>query len=253
MKKNSFILWTASLVIVFLAGYISQITDKNYPISATFGIEGKKVSYRFEKIHYGKNDFQVIIRSDITNLNGNLLWKLANEKEWKSTALIDSNRVLIGKIPAQKPNEKILYYIDLQYKNQKYLIPSDRKIELTFFGKIPIVIDMLKFLLLYAGMILAVRTGLEYFNQNKSAKKFGVLTVINFLILTVLINPLYLTYKYGYMNTSIPTITNLFPLGMLILLLLWIVAVVLLFTSKRFTLTSIISGILSIIIFITLL
>lgn len=241
------------MVIVFLAGYISQITDKNYPISATFGIEGKKVSYRFEKIHYGKNDFQVIIRSDITNLNGNLLWKLANEKEWKSTALIDSNRVLIGKIPAQKPNEKILYYIDLQYKNQKYLIPSDRKIELTFFGKIPIVIDMLKFLLLYAGMILAVRTGLEYFNQNKSAKKFGVLTVINFLILTVLINPLYLTYKYGYMNTSIPTITNLFPLGMLILLLLWIVAVVLLFTSKRFTLTSIISGILSIIIFITLL
>ncbi len=241
------------MVIVFLAGYISQITDKNYPISATFGIEGKKVSYRFEKIHYGKNDFQVIIRSDITNLNGNLLWKLANEKEWKSTALIDSNRVLIGKIPAQKPNEKILYYIDLQYKNQKYLIPSDRKIELTFFGKIPIVIDMLKFLLLYAGMILAVRTGLEYFNQNKSAKKFGVLTVINFLILTVLINPLYLTYKYGYMNTSIPTITNLFPLGMLILLLLWIVTVVLLFTSKRFTLTSIISGILSIIIFITLL
>lgn len=253
MKKNSFILWTASLVIVFLVGYISQITDKNYPVSATFGIEGKKVSYRFEKIHYGKNDFQVIIRSDISNLNGKLLWKWANEKEWKFTALIDSNLVLIGIIPAQKPKEKILYYVELQYKNQKYLIPSDRKIELTFYGKIPIVIEVLKYLLLYAGMILAVRTGLEYFNRNKSAKKFGVLTVINLLILTVLINPLYLTYKYGYMNTSIPSITNLFPLGMLILLLLWIVTVVLLFTSKRFTLTSIISGILSIIIFITLL
>lgn len=253
MKKNSFILWAASLLIVFLAGYISQITDENYPVTATFGIEGKKVSYRFEKVHYGKSDFKIIIRPDIENLNGNLFWKLANEKEWKSTALIDSNLVLIGKIPAQKPKEKILYYVELQYKNQKYLVPSNRKIELTFYGKIPIVIEVLKYLLLYAGMILALRTGLEYFNQNKSAKKFGVLTVINFLILAVLINPLYLTYKYGYMNTSIPSITNLFPLGMLILLILWIFTVVLLFIAKRFTLTSITSGIISIIIFITLL
>lgn len=251
MKKNSFILWTASLVIVFLAGYISKITDENYPVSATFGIEGKKVSYRFEKIHYGKNDFRVIIRSDIENLNGNLFWKFSDKNEWNLSLLTNSNSVLIGKIPAQKPKQKILYYVELQNKNKKYIIPSDRKIELTFYGKIPIVIEVLKYLLLYAGMILAVRTGLEYFNQNKSAKKFGVLTVINFLILAVLINPLYLTYKYGYINTSIPTISNLFPFGTIIILLLWIITVFLLFTAKRFTLTSITAGILSIIIFVT--
>mgnify|MGYP005841318041 CR=1 FL=1 len=253
MKKNSLILWIASFVIVFLAGYISQITDKNYPISATFGIDGKKVSYRFEKLHFGKNDLTIIIRSDVQNLSGNLFWKNLNQSNWNSTALNDSNSVLTGKIPAQKPKDKILYFIELLYQNKKYVIPSERKIELTFYGKIPVVIEVLKSLLLYIGMILAIRTSLEYFNKNKGAKKFSVLTVINFLILAVLINPLYLTYKYGYMNRSIPSIANLFPIGEVLMMLLWIITVVLLFTLKNFSYTSILSGLVSLIIFITLL
>ncbi len=51
MKKEPIILWVASIVITFLIGYFPTLTNKDYPISGTFGIEGEKVSYRFEKIH----------------------------------------------------------------------------------------------------------------------------------------------------------------------------------------------------------
>jgi hypothetical protein len=101
-------------------------------------------------------------------------------------------------------------------------------------------------------LILAVRTGLEYFNQNINSKKFGVLTVLVFLLLTVLVNPLYLTYKFGYMNTSIPAIDNLFSTGLVLILILWIVSVITLFTLKRFNYISIISAALTLIIFIVL-
>jgi hypothetical protein len=252
MKKKSIILWVASLVIVFLAGYISQIIDKDYPITSTFGIEGKKISYRFEKVHYGKNDFEVIIRSDVTNLTGKIFWKTKTENDWNESDLIDSNFVLKGSIPAHKPDEKLLYYIKLSYNGHTFLIPDNQKVELTFYGKISKAIEILRSLLLYIGLILAVRTGLEYFNQNINSKKFGVLTVLVFLLLTVLVNPLYLTYKFGYMNTSIPAIDNLFSTGLVLILILWIVSVITLFTLKRFNYISIISAALTLIIFIVL-
>ena len=75
MKKEIIILWLASFVIVFLAVYISNIIDEDYPITSTFGIDGKKVSYRFEKVHYGKDDYKIIIRTDVTDLTGKLFWK----------------------------------------------------------------------------------------------------------------------------------------------------------------------------------
>ena len=51
MEKNNIILWIASLVITFLGIYLSNLVDKDYPVTGTFGIEGQKVSYRFEKVH----------------------------------------------------------------------------------------------------------------------------------------------------------------------------------------------------------
>ena len=91
-------------------------------------------------------------------------------------------------------------------------MPDNQKVTLTFFGKIPVAINILEFLLLYLGLILAVRTGLEYFNNGKNSKKLGVFTVVFFLTLIALINPLYLTYKYGFINTSIPPINKTFSM-----------------------------------------
>ena len=83
MKKEIIILWLASLVIVFLAVYISNILDEDYPITSTFGIEGKKVSYRFEKVHYGNGDYNVIIRTDVADLAGKLFWKGETDSDWQ--------------------------------------------------------------------------------------------------------------------------------------------------------------------------
>ena len=69
MKKNRIILWAASLIITFLTIYLSNLLDKNYPITGTFGIEGKKLSYLFEKVHYGSEDISILIRTDADDLN----------------------------------------------------------------------------------------------------------------------------------------------------------------------------------------
>ena len=40
--KNQIILLLSALVITFLTGYIESVTDADFPITGTFGINGKK-------------------------------------------------------------------------------------------------------------------------------------------------------------------------------------------------------------------
>jgi len=250
--KNNIILWAASFVITFLTIFLANLLDKDYPISGTFGIESKKVSYRFEKTHYGKDDFDVIIRTDIDKVNGNLYWKNESDSIWNSLELKKSNLTLNGKIKSLKPLRVLNYYVELNHKNKKYFLPDNKNVILTFFGNIPIAVNVLEYLLLYIGLVLAVRTGLEYFNDNINSKKFGVFILIFFLTLIALINPLYLTYKYGFINSSIPHISKLFFLSDITIFILWIVTLIAIFKSAKFKILPLASSIFTLIIFVLL-
>jgi hypothetical protein len=249
MKKEIIILWLASFLTVFLAVYISNIFDEDYPITSTFGIEGKKVSYRFEKVHYGNEDHKFMIRTDVAELAGSLFWKSDTDSNWQSKELKKSDLILSENIPVQKPTEMVNYYIELNYKDKKYILPDNQKVTLTFFGEIPAFINVLEHLLLYLGLVLAVRTGLEFFNNGAKSKKFGFLTLILFLTHIALINPLYLTYKYGFINSSIPPISKLFLLSDIGVFIIWIGTMITIFVSDKFKFLPLVSVVLILIIY----
>lgn len=249
MKINIIILWIASIIITFLIGYALNILSKDYPVSGTIGIEGQKVSYRFEKVHYGLENVNVLIRSDLKGLSGKLFWKSENDSTWVSENMhYESDLALSAKLPALEPNNKLLYYAELFYKNKSYLLPNKQKVEMKFYGKIPSAITFLQFLLFNLGLLLIVRVGLEFFNQQEKIKKYEIFIVIVFITLTVLINPLYISYKYGFINSSIPSINRLFPPRELSITSVWIIAAILTFNLKKYKLVSLIASIISIII-----
>jgi uncharacterized membrane protein len=100
------------------------------------------------------------------------------------------------------------------------------------------------------GLLLTIRVGLEYFNLNEKIKKFEVFLVIIFLTLTALINPLYLSYKYGFINSAIPSINKLFPIKELSISVLWIISIIMTFNLKRYKLVPLVSAAITIVLFI---
>ena len=144
----------------------------------------------------------------------------------------------------------MLYFAELYYKDKKYDIPDNQKVRLTFYGKIPTAVTILEFILMYLGLILAVRIGLEYFNQGKNSKKFGMILLIIFLTLIALIKPLYLTYKYQFINTSIPPISALFLWNDLTIFVLWVVTIVVIFRSNKFKFLPLVTALITLTIFV---
>jgi hypothetical protein len=87
--KNQIIPWSASLVIVFLIGYFKAVTSVNYPVTGTFGIEGKKVSYKLDKICYNQTSYRNIVISDVSGLNGKIILLNNNVQSDISMTVID--------------------------------------------------------------------------------------------------------------------------------------------------------------------
>jgi len=228
--KNEIILWLSSIVIVFLIGYVKNVTDKDYPTTGTFGIEGYKVSYKLDKETFDQSSYKNIVISDIKGLTGKIFW--FKEDERNELTFQEIERGLTCEIPSLKPGQKIAYKLILNYKNRTYTIPEKDFVRLTFWGNIPSPVNILYLILMYGGLILSIRCLLELFNEQKNLKKYAFITSALFIILTAIIFPLRNSYKLGAINSYVPPFTDLLSPVLMVILLLWIVGTILLFRKK---------------------
>jgi hypothetical protein len=228
--KNEFILWISSLILVFLIGYLKNVTDKNYPVTGTFGIEGKKVSYKLDKNFFEKTSYKNIIISDINGLKGELI--LLKDGIQRTISYKEIKGGLECEIPRLKPGEEINYKIVLTYGEKSFEIPPNGFITLTFWGNVPSGVKVLYFILLYGGLLLSFRCLLEIFNKSKNLKKYTIFNCVLFLTLASLISPLQNSYKLGAINNYIPPIIDLLNAILLVILFIWIIGTVLLFYKK---------------------
>ena len=248
--KQAIILWIGSFVVIFLTGYLQRLTSPEYPISATIGIEGKRITYSMNRIYMGDKNYNFTINSEISNIEGILQWKKISDTEWNQNKKNTQNGILNFEIPKQKPFTKILYRIKLISNNKPYFIPTERPVTLEFYGKVPVSIIIYFYLTLYGGIILAVRTGLEYFRENNRIKMFSIFTAIFFFVFAFAFTPIKRIYEAGEIGTIVLPITYIFQWWSAALFLLWTVIMVLVFNLKKNKIIPLIGAVLTLIIFL---
>lgn len=252
--KQIFILWLGAAVITYLAGYLNSATGPYYPVTGTIGIEGEKVSFKFDRIIRTNEDYNIFIRSDKTDVTGVLLWKKMNDKnDWHNADIYKDRGILTASIPAQSPLTECEYKAVLMYNDKEYPMPADKKtVTILFLGEVPAAISILYFIFLYGGLLLAIRTGLDFFNENQKIKKLSLFTLIFFSMHALFMNPLKKSFEIGAVNKNVPDISAIFDVQSLLFLILWIAAVIIFFKVKNPRFPSLISGIITIITFLFL-
>jgi hypothetical protein len=228
--KNEIILWLSSLIIVFIIGYIKNVTDINYPITGTFGIEGKKVSYKLDKVSFDKHSYKNIIISDIKGITAKVL--MIKDDEQTEIPYKEIARGLEVEIPKLKPGQMARYKVIIIHKDQVIEIPKNDFVALTFWGDIPTPVSFLNFILIYSGLIMSIRCSLESLIKKSNLKKFAVINCTIFITLITIIHPLYTSYKLGAINHYVPPFSDLVNPLLLIILIMWIFGTILIFNKK---------------------
>jgi len=246
LVKQNIILWISTGVIVFLSFYIQKITSGDYPLTGVIAIGNSELIYRLEKTALADEQIKILVQTDNKNLSGILEWKTSDE-DLQIINMPYSKGTYSAMIPEQKVGKNIFYRINFKQGDKTKTIPSNNFIEMKVLGKIPSMLDFYYSLFLILGMMLAVRTGLEYFNAHQKIKKLALITIFfffGFLIFT----PLKLSYEIGAINHFVPNITDLFNLQSILFLMLWIISTVAIFRTGNLKIISLLAGIISIVL-----
>lgn len=250
-KKQIFILWLASTVITFLTGYVESVTNENYPVSGTIGIEGKKLSYKFDKTATHEKGLDIILRTDVDSLTGQFEYKIAGTNSgWKGNPLEVSDKTLKINFYIQKNIKQLNYRVRIFSKDKDILLQDkNRPVLLNVKGKVPGMINSFFYMLLFGGLLLGTRTGLEYFNDKQRIKKLSLLTAILYCSAIIIFLPLKKIYELQALGNKIIPFNELIDVALLLILVLWIIEVILVFNTKHYKTISLTAAVLSIILF----
>ncbi len=249
--KQAIILWLTSIIITFIIGYIQSTTSKNYPINGTVDISSGQISYSFDKIFHGKNNYKVLIVGDFKNQTGDLMWRdKVDTSRWNSVPLKFSDHKLIGEIPNHPPLSKVEFRIRLNDNGRTILLPKMQNAEIQFLGNVPPQIMQFYFITLFAGILLSIRTSLEIFSARPRIKMYTIFTLISFFSFTLMFSTVKKGCELGIIGgTKIVPPNEFFSNGPVMLLSVWILALILVFNSRKAKYFAVIASILTIIIF----
>ncbi|MCL5030768.1 MAG: hypothetical protein M1480_17290 [Bacteroidetes bacterium] len=249
--KQAIILWAAAAIIAFIAGYTQNTTSSYYPINGTVDISSGEISYSFDKIFRGKGSYQVLVVGDFTNQTSMLMWKDENNSsKWNNIPLRNSNNELIGEIPQHQPMSKVEYRVRLNDNGKFILLPQTQNITMQFLGNVPSQIMQFYFITLFAGILLSIRTSLEIFTERPRIKMYTIFTLISFFSFTLIFSTVKRGCELGLIGgTKIAPLNELFSSGPVLLLSAWILALILVFNSKKSKFWAVIAGIATLIIF----
>jgi hypothetical protein len=232
--KQSLILWISAAVITFLAGYIQNRTSPTYPTNGTIGIDGQKVSYHLKKVYSNKNDYLLMLRSEVENLKGIIKWKRRGENQvWLIDTLKYSEGSLVGIIPKQSALTEIEYLVKLNYENTEYFLPENKIEKIKFLGPVPLTIDIHYYLTLFIGLLLAIRVGLEIFNEKPRLRLYSIFTLISIFSCAMIFAPVKKAYEMEVIEKTVPLIGELFDGWLITLVLIWILNLILVSYTKN--------------------
>lgn len=249
MKQN-FILWVAAVVITLLAGYLNSVMDPNYPISGRIGVNNEKIFYRFDKVYGGKEDFNILIKTESELINGFIKWRINGTDEWNILEMNLTERNLSASIPLQKPETKIIYQVFLVTETDTIQIPKNQNLETTFLGFVPSSIKYAGFITLFLGLLLSIRIALEYFNDKQKIKKLTLFAVSSFICYGIFISPVTKTFELGAVANIILSPSEMFKWNDFIFPLMWILFTILIFNLKQIKNVAAIAGVITLIIFL---
>ena len=232
--KKSVLLWLLAFVLTVLTAVYQRMTGPTYPISGETNINGDLVEYKLDRTHGGEGDHLIEINADNENICAELLWKRYKTNDaWTSIEMKRQNGKLIASLPYQPPAGKLVYHIILQKNEEVVTLPADGEVIIRFKGDVPIYFLIPHIIFIFGAMLLATRTGLEYFNEGKKFKSLTILTFIFVIIGGFIFGPIVQKYAFGAFWTGFPFGHDLTDNKILIGFIGWLIALIALYKFKN--------------------
>jgi hypothetical protein len=203
--KQQLLLWIIAFLITATTAVYQRMTGPTYPIKGSAVVGGTTAVYRFDRSHGGDGDQEVIIRTDNPDVRGILEYKRHNSDEaWTAQRMMYADGMLHGTLPHQPPAGKLDYRVTLRSENATAIAPSDGGVVIRFKGDVPLGVLIPHVIIMFTGMLLSTRTGLEVFSRGPRYKSLVGWTIVLLGVGGLILGPIVQKYAFDAYWTGWP-------------------------------------------------
>jgi hypothetical protein len=227
-------LWLLAIVITLASAVYQRVTGPTYPVSGEVELLGSKVSYELLRSHGGSGDQPVTVTAPDTTISGILVWRRhKTDDPWASQRLVRVDEKLTGALPHQPPAGKIEYHVEVTKNGETRMIPRDENVVARFKGDVPRVVLFPHVLLMFLGMLISTRAGLESLTRGSHMTLYAFLAAILIFAGGIIYGPIVQKHAFGTYWTGFPIGMDLTDNKTLISIVMWVIVLVAIWKNSK--------------------
>jgi hypothetical protein len=224
-KGKSAVLWIAAILITIASAAYQRMTGPTYPIKGSVRIGEMQVNYDLLTSHVTTADARMQIIVPDENVEGEIKWKrFKSNDEWSIEQLDRIADTLFIAIPKQPAAGKVIYQIILIDENGNEHPLASKAVIIRFKNHVPVYVLIPHIILIFAGMLLATRTGLEAIFRNTQTYTMIIWTAIFLFLGGLVFGPLVQKAAFNEYWTGWPFGHDLTDSKTAFAMIFWIIA-----------------------------
>lgn len=222
----SVLLWIVAFLVTAASLIYQRATGPTYPIKGETGVSGVPVAFKLPRTHPGAGDAEICLAVEDPGVTGTLTYRrFRSHDEWQTVALRRDGNFLIGAIPHQPPAGKVMYRIALIEPGGQTVELTDKPVIIRFRGDVPAAIVIAHVVLIFAGMLFAMRAGLAALRRGEPTRCLSLTALVSLVLGGLIFGPIMQKYAFGAFWTGWPYGHDLTDNKLAVVVITWLLAV----------------------------
>jgi hypothetical protein len=244
-------LWVFAIILTLASAVYQRKTGPNHPVSGKPVLAGQEIKYTFDRSWPGKTDQPIRLFVADRTITGHILFcRYNSDDKWTAMLLQREGDELVGSLPHQPPAGKLEYRIVLLKGDTSFLLPVHHNVITRFRGDVPAWIMIPHILLMFFGMLVSARAGLQALFSDQKLKSYALWSAALIFLGGMVFGPLVQKFAFGEYWTGFPFGIDLTDNKTLIAMLAWLFAVYAVFKSSKKRLIMVLASLVTLIIFL---
>lgn len=221
--NSSVSLWIAASLLTIATAYFQRVTGPSYPVRGTVIFKEATIQYDLPRSHDCGSPALMHLKVFDTTIVGNVEWKrYKTEDAWNRTPLSYTKGSLVAELPSQPPAGKLQYRLVLNRGDEVAVVPGVESIIIRFKGEVPLPVLIAHIVAMFAAMLLAARSGLEYFSKESGLRSLTNWTLALTVVGGFILGPIVQRYAFNDWWTGWPSGTDLTDNKTTVMLIAWV-------------------------------
>jgi hypothetical protein len=217
-------MWLLAIVITLGSVVYQRVTGPTHPVRGSVDIDGEEIKFRFLRTHETTGDAEMRIAAS-NDVRGEIKWRrFKSHDEWTVDTLNRDGADLVISIPGQPSAGKIIYEVALTDTSGARHPLTEEPVIIRFKDPVPGYILWPHIVLMFAGMLLATRTGLDAVARGRNTYRFALVTSVLIFLGGLVFGPIVQKFAFGAFWTGWPVGHDLTDTKTAFAMLFWLVA-----------------------------